>query len=104
MSRYAVCALLIGLLAWYVVVSTLELQRMPKRAHMALPEGYLTVKEVAEMIGVNAATIGRWERAKMAPEPKRLKRTWQRLYTKEDVEILRKVAHGIVCGSDRVFS
>lgn len=48
----------------------------------------LTITEVAEMIGISAKTIMRWEKSGRIRKPKRDWRGW-RVYDQQDVEIIR---------------
>lgn len=49
-----------------------------------------TRTEVAEQLSVTPTTIYRWEKAKKSPVvPRRVRRTRELIYTKEDVDILR---------------
>jgi adenine-specific DNA-methyltransferase len=48
----------------------------------------LTITEVAQMIGISAKTIMRWEKNGRIKRPKRDWRGW-RVYDEQDVEIIR---------------
>ena len=48
----------------------------------------LTITEVAEIIGISAKTIMRWEKNGRIRKPKRDWRGW-RVYDEQDVEIIR---------------
>lgn len=48
----------------------------------------LTITEVAEIIGISAKTIMRWEKNGRIKKPKRDWRGW-RVYDQQDVEVIR---------------
>jgi excisionase family DNA binding protein len=62
---------------------------------MKLPDGYLTVTQIAERLGISRVTINRLEARGDIPEPSRLERTNQRLYSEADVEALRAYLSGV---------
>lgn len=54
--------------------------------------GFYTVAEVAEMLGVkDRKTLYNWERAKKIPKARRHPMNNYRVYTKEDVEKIKKI-------------
>jgi len=53
--------------------------------------GYFTAKEVAEMLNINKMTLYRWESAKKIPKARRHPMNKYRVYTKEDVDKIKKI-------------
>ena len=49
----------------------------------------LTITEVAQIIGVSAKTIARWEKYGKVKKPKRDWRGW-RVYTEDDVTLIKE--------------
>jgi len=49
-----------------------------------------TMSQAAKELGVAKSTLYRWEKAKKIAAPKRLARTNERIYTKEDIEKIRE--------------
>ena len=59
-------------------------------------DNVLSLTQVAALLGVDKMTIYRWEKYGKVPPPKRLKRTNKRLYTREDVERLRRYRDAVL--------
>ena len=53
--------------------------------------GYYTAQEVADILEINKMTLFSWEKAKKIPRAKRHPINKWRIYTKEDVEKLKKI-------------
>lgn len=53
-----------------------------------MPNGWLSVTEVAKELGVTTKTITRWEKAGKIKQAKRDWRGW-RVYSPEDLEVMK---------------
>ena len=53
--------------------------------------GYYTAQEVADILEINKMTLFNWERAGKIPRAKRHPINKWRIYTKEDIEKLKKL-------------
>jgi len=55
--------------------------------------GYHTAQEVADILHINKATLFRWEKAKKIPKARRHPMNNFRIYTKDDIEKLKKIVN-----------
>jgi DNA-binding transcriptional MerR regulator len=53
--------------------------------------GYYTSQEVADMLRINKITLFRWEKSKKIPRSRRHPINHWRVYTKEDIEKIKKI-------------
>lgn len=53
--------------------------------------GYYTAQEVADILEINKMTLFNWERAGKIPKAKRHSINKWRIYTKEDIDKLKKI-------------
>lgn len=53
--------------------------------------GYYTTQEVAGMLNISKMTLYRWEKAKKIPRARRYPMNNYRVYTKDDIEKIKKL-------------
>ncbi|HRK61735.1 MAG TPA: MerR family transcriptional regulator [Candidatus Omnitrophota bacterium] len=54
-------------------------------------KSYLTIKDVAAVLGVSARTLMNWEKAKKIPQAKRDPMNNYRYYTQEDLKKIKAI-------------
>ena len=52
---------------------------------------FYTVREAADILGITTRSLYNWERAGKIPKPRRDPMSNYRLYTREDIEKLKKI-------------
>ena len=59
-----------------------------------MPNGWLSVTEVAKELGITTKTITRWEKAGKVKQAKRDWRGW-RIYSQEDMETMKSFVQAV---------
>ena len=77
--------------SWYPRSLPTKFERPGRRVnHEGKGEKVFTVGEVSQLVGIPPARIRSWEGRYRFPNPRRSPRNW-RLYTSEDVEVLKQI-------------